>query len=301
MDFKQIEAFISVARLKSFSKAANSIYLSQPTISSHISSLEKELSVQLFDRNSKEVNLTPAGRCFLDYALDIINIRNNAITNLCDFNNTICGTLNISASTTPCNTIVPGLINMFSQKYPEITFNINEKSSGEIIEDIIDLECEIGLVGNVGKNDKIKNYCLVEDDLVLISNPSMNIPEEINLEDLSDYKFIMREKNSATRKTFEEGIAAKDFPLNKVNVICEVNNLDTLIQFVKTGTGVAIVSKDVGLDYVQAGKLKMTKIKGLDLKRYIYLVINSKRTLTPTARAFFKFCVKEFNINDFSL
>ncbi|WP_032123370.1 selenium metabolism-associated LysR family transcriptional regulator [Clostridium amazonitimonense] len=301
MDFKQIEAFISVARLKSFSKAANSIYLSQPTISSHISSLEKELSVQLFDRNSKEVNLTPAGRCFLDYALDIINIRNNAITNLCDFNNTICGTLNISASTTPCNTIVPGLINMFSQKYPEITFNINEKSSGEIIEDIIDLECEIGLVGNVGKNDKIKNYCLVEDDLVLISNPSMNIPEEINLEDLSNYKFIMREKNSATRKTFEEGIAAKDFPLNKVNVICEVNNLDTLIQFVKTGTGVAIVSKDVGLDYVQAGKLKMTKIKGLDLKRYIYLVINSKRTLTPTARAFFKFCVKEFNINDFSL
>ncbi|MBB6629971.1 selenium metabolism-associated LysR family transcriptional regulator [Clostridium algidicarnis] len=299
MDFKQIEAFISVAKLKSFSKAANSIYLSQPTISSHISSLEKELNIQLFDRNSKEVNVTPAGRSFLNYAVDIINTRNNAITNLCAFNNKICGTLNVSASTTPCHTIIPSLINKFSTEYPQIAFNISEKNSGEIIEDIINLDCEVGLVGDVGKTDKIKSYCLVEDNLVLISSPSMNIPKEITIEDLFNYKFIMREKNSATRKTFEDSLLSNGLDQNKLNILCEINNMDTLIQFVKSGTGVSIVSQNVGLDYVSSGKLNMSKIKDLDLKRYIYLILNSKRTLTPTANAFFEFCIKEFNVNNF--
>lgn len=91
MDFKQIEAFISVAKYKSFSKAANSVFLSQPAISSHISTLEKELSVQLFDRTSKEVLLTPAGNSFLKYALEILNARDKAVCCLSNFNNTVCG------------------------------------------------------------------------------------------------------------------------------------------------------------------------------------------------------------------
>ena len=117
MDFKQLEAFITVSKLRSFSKAANAIYLSQPTISSHISSLERELNIQLFDRTSKEVNLTPIGESFLQYANDIINIRNNAITDLSNFNNNITGVLNIAASTTPCNSLLPSLVSKFSELY----------------------------------------------------------------------------------------------------------------------------------------------------------------------------------------
>jgi DNA-binding transcriptional LysR family regulator len=296
MDFKQIEAFITVARLKSFSKAANAIYLSQPTISSHILSLEKELKVQLFDRNSKEVNLTPAGRCFLDYAVDIINTRNTAISSLCDFNNNIRGSLNISASTTPCNTIVPILISNFSKLYPDINFNIVEQSSGKIIDDIINLNCEIGIVGSIIDSDKIKSYCLMEDSLVLVSNPSMNIPDNVTLDMLSKYKFIMREKNSATRKTFEEELSNLGYLLSSLNVCCEVNNLDTLLQFVKAGLGISIVSKQVAKDYIDYGKLKYSMIDELSLKRSIYLVINSKRTLTPTARAFLNMCKEHFNL-----
>ncbi len=296
MDFKQIEAFISVAKFKSFSKAANSIYLSQPTISSHISSLEKELNIQLFDRNSKEVNLTPAGKYFLNYAMDIINLRNNALDNLGNFNSTICGTLELSASTTPCNTMVPVLIDKFIKLYPDTKFNINEKSSGEIVEDIINLDSEIGIVGSLSKNEKIKSYCLSEDDLVLISSPALNLPDEIELNSLMNYNFILREKNSATRKTFEENLLHKDFDTDKLKIVCEVNNLDTLLQFIKTGMGVSVVSKDVCSDYINSGKIKVTKIKDLYMKRHIYLVVNSKRTLTPIAKAFFNLCIDEFHI-----
>lgn len=298
MDFKQIEAFISVAKLKSFSKAANHIYLSQPTISSHISSLEKELNIQLFDRNSKEVNLTPAGKCFLEYAIDIINTRNNAVNCLCNFDNNISGTLNLGASTTPCNTIVPSLINKFFSEYPQIKFNILEQSSGEIIQDIIDLNCEIGIVGNISSNDKIKSYCLMEDELVVVSSPNFGLADEISLEEFLKQKLIMREKNSATRKTFENIMEEKGLNFNKINLCCEVNNLDTLIQFVKTGMGISIVSKGVSAEYEGIGLLKVSTIKDLSMKRYIYLVLNSKRTLTPTAKAFFDLCKREFNIEE---
>lgn len=296
MDFKQIEAFISVAKFKSFSKAANTIFLSQPTISSHIASLERELNIQLFDRTSKEVFLTPAGKSFLEYAINLINTRNNAISNLSNFNTTISGKLNLSASTTPCNSLVPELIRKFSELYSDICFNITEQSSGNIIKDILDVHCEIGIVGTTVKNDKIKSYKIMEDELVLISNTDLNIPDEITLKDLLKYKFIIREKNSATRSTLDTALESNGINPNLLNVFCEVNTLDNLLQFVKLGTGVSIISKRICFDYIDSSKIKITKITDLVLKRNLYLIVNSKRTLTPIANAFFSMCEKMFSL-----
>lgn len=298
MDFKQIEAFISVAKFKSFSKAATTIFLSQPTISSHIASLERELNVQLFDRTSKEVYLTPAGESFLGYAINIINTRNNAISNISDFNTKISGKLNLSASTTPCNSLVPDLIKNFSELYPDVRFNITEKSSGDIIKAILDLDCEIGIVGTTINNSKIKSYKLIEDNLVLASSTDLNIPDEITLADLLKYKFIIREKNSATRSTLDESLEEKGINPNLLNVFCEVNNLDNLLQFVKQGTGVSIISEKIGFDYIDKSKIKISKIKDLVLKRNLYLIINSNRTLTPIANAFFNMCTDMFSLKD---
>lgn len=298
MDFKQIEAFISVSRFKSFSKAANTIFLSQPTISSHIASLERELNVQLFDRTSKEVYLTPAGKSFLEYAINLISTRNNAISNLSNFNTTISGKLNLSASTTPCNSLVPDLIKKFSGLYPEVRFNITEQGSGDIIKNILDLQCEIGIVGTTINNSKIKSYKLMEDDLVLASSTDMNIPDEITLKDLLKYKFIIREKNSATRSTLDIALESKGINPNLLNVFCEVNNLDNLLQFVKLGTGVSIISEKISFDYIDSSKIKISKIKDLLLKRNLYLIINSKRTLTPVANAFFNMCQEMFSLKE---
>jgi DNA-binding transcriptional LysR family regulator len=296
MDFKQIEAFISVSKLKSFSKAANSIYLSQPTISSHILTLEKELNIQLFDRNSKEVNLTPAGKCFLDYAVDIINTRDNAISSLCAFNESICGRLTLSASSTPCSTIVPELVSEFGKLHPDVYFNIIEQSSGEVIKDIVNFNSEIGFVGSFAENDKIKSYRLLEDTLVLISNNSLMLPDAIAADELKNFSFILRKENSATRKTFENALSFHDLSVNQLKISCEVNNLDTLLQFVRAGLGVSIVSKHTASEFLSAADLKITIIKNLNLSRSIYLILNSKRTLTPTAQAFVKLCKSHFNI-----
>lgn len=294
MDFKQMEAFLSVAKLKSFSKAANAIYLSQPTISSHIASLEKELNVQLFDRTSKEVNLTPAGKCFLNYAVDIINLKNNAVSSLCDFNDNVKGKLYLTASSTPCNTIVTDLIRKFNNKFPNIQFMLKEQSSGAIIDDLLNYNYEIGLIGRKVDNDKINCYKLLDDELVVISSPVFNIAEEIDLKDIINYKFILRDKNSATRKTFEQALILNNIPLNSLNVICEANNIDTLIQFVRNGLGISIVSKKLYDEYYDCYKFNISHIKGLDLSRELNLIVHSKRTLTPIAKAFFNLCKEEY-------
>jgi DNA-binding transcriptional LysR family regulator len=296
LDFKQIEAFLCVAKLKSFSKAANTIFLSQPTISSHISSLEKELNIQLFDRTSKEVNLTPAGGSFMQYANDIINTRNHAVIALSDFNNNISGVLNLSASTTPCNTIVPGLLKQFASLYPDVTFNILEQSSGKIIKDILDLNTEIGIVGTYINNDKIKNFNIMKDELVIISSPQLNLPEILTVKEFSKYKFISREKNSATRNTFETELSNLNLSHNKLNILCEVNNIDTLIQLVQTGIGISIVSKNILKNY-RNDSIKISTLKNITLNRDIYLAVNCKRTLSPTARAFFNMCVEKYKLS----
>lgn len=296
MDFKQIEAFISVAKLKSFSKAANQIFLSQPTISSHISSLEKELNIQLFDRTSKEVNLTPAGESFFNYAVDIINTRNHAVHSIANFNKKICGKLNLSCSTTPCNTIVPELLKKFLDKYPDVTFNVKERGSGDIIKNILDLKSEIGIVGTCIDNPKITYFNIVEDDLIVISHPSLGLPADISVQELFKYKFIFREKNSATRITFENELAKNDLSLNALKILCEVNNIDTLIQFVRSGMGVSVLSKKLYENYAYDTNLKCSVISDLEIKRNIYLAINSKRTLSPTAKAFFEMCKTEFSL-----
>ncbi|NMM62110.1 LysR family transcriptional regulator [Clostridium sp. P21] len=297
MDFKQIEAFINVAKFKSFSKAANSCFLSQPAISSHIASLEKQLRVQLFDRTSKEVLLTPAGDSFLNYAIDILNARDKAISNLAKFNETVSGKLKLASSTTPCNTIVPTLIKKFHSLYPDVSFNIMERSSTEIIENIVKFNCELGIVGESVNDEKIKSYELMKDDLIVISSPEFNLPDSIKIESLLKYKFVLREEGSATRKTFEDALLKKGFYTSDINVYFEVNNLDTLLQFVKQGLGISVVSRQIFRDYISYGLIKETFIEDLSLKRYIYLILSSKRTLTPTSKAFFNLCKNYFNFN----
>ncbi|AKN33082.1 LysR family transcriptional regulator [Clostridium carboxidivorans P7] len=297
MDFKQIEAFINVAKFKSFSKAANACFLSQPAISSHISSLEKQLKIQLFDRTSKEVLLTPAGSSFLNYAIDILNARDKAISNLAKFNETVSGKLKLASSTTPCNTIVPILIKNFHTLYPEVSFDVMERSSREIIENIIKFDCELGIIGELVNDEKIKSYKLIEDDLIVISAPEFNLPSSIKIEELLKYPFVLREEGSATRKTFEDALQKQGFDTSNMEICFEVNNLDSLLQFVRQGLGISVVSSQVFRDYISYGLIKETAIENLYLKRYIYLILSSKRTLTPTSKAFFNLCKNHFKFD----
>ncbi|MDO6354913.1 selenium metabolism-associated LysR family transcriptional regulator [Caloramator sp. CAR-1] len=286
MDFKQIEAFINVAKFKSFSKAAEAIFLSQPTISAHISNLEKELNTTLFDRSSKEVNLTPAGKIFFDYALNLLNIRNNAIYSINEFQKNITGKLNIASSTTPCRFLLPSLVKKFTENYPSVDFDVKEDSTKNVIGLVLNGDVELGIVGETICDERLEYKKIADDNLILISSP--DVPSINSIEDMIKEKFILRESGSATRNVFEEFLSSNGL-LEKIKVAIETSSLEAVLQFVKNGLGVSVVSELACEDYIKAGYIKKHDVKNLDLKRNIYLVLHQKRTLSPAARAFKEF------------
>lgn len=287
MDFKQIEAFINVAKYKSFSKAAEAIYLSQPTISAHIASLEQELDTALFDRHGKEVRLTHAGSLFLEHAINLINIRNNAIISISDYENKISGRLNLGSSTTPCRFLVPSLVKSFSDLYPEVTFNIKEDSTKNVLENIITGESDIGIVGETSNDIRLSFSKISSDKLVVISN-NPNLPKDISIDDLLHQWFVIRDKGSATRNAFEKQLKANGYNIERIKIFAEVSSLEAVLQFVKSGAGVSIVSEIACQDYIKTDLIKKHNVKDLEILRDIYIVTHNKRTMPPVARAFFE-------------
>ncbi|MDD4504445.1 MAG: LysR family transcriptional regulator, partial [Clostridiaceae bacterium] len=138
MDFRQIEAFVYVVRFRSFSKAADAIYLTQPTVSSHINTLEKELGIKLIDRSGKNVEPTSAGKIFYEYANNLINIRDNAIFTLSEFTRKVEGKVEIAASTVPTEYLLPKLMIGFRNIYSNINFSVDQFDSKQVIDELLE-------------------------------------------------------------------------------------------------------------------------------------------------------------------
>ncbi|SKA97004.1 DNA-binding transcriptional regulator, LysR family [Caloramator quimbayensis] len=287
MDFKQIEAFVNVAKYKSFSKAAEAIFLSQPTVSAHIASLETELGVVLFDRSSKEIRLTQAGAVFLDYAINLTNVRNIAIARLSELGTKITGNLTIASSTTPCRFLLPQLLKTFYDKYPNVNYDIKEESTKEVVDMILLGNADVGIVGEIVKDAKLTYSKVYEDKLVIISS-NMSLPDVIPIDLLLSQRFILRERGSATRSVFENSLSQLGIELDKIKIFAEVSSLEAVLQFVKAGAGVSVVSQIACKDYIQTGLLSEHSIKDLNITRGIYVVTHNKRPLSPVAKEFLK-------------
>lgn len=301
MDFKQIEAFVYVVRHKSFSKAADALYLTQPTISSHISSLENILGIKLIDRSSKEIYPTTAGKIFFEYAQNLINMRDNAIYALKDFSTNIKGKLEIAASTVPSQYIVPELIINFLQKYKNINFNLIQLDTGQVIEELIDKKFEIGIVGSMIKNDKLVYEKLTKDKLVLITPCNKKykdmINKKISINELINEPFIFRESGSGTRQEFEKFLNKANVNPKSIKIIAQINNLEAIKQAVHLGLGVSIVSARSAEDYLKSGMLKVFEIEGFTMKREFYLVHYKNRPISPITKAFKSFALKYYKNN----
>lgn len=295
MDFKQIDAFVNVAKYKSFSKAAEAIYLSQPTVSAHIASLEEDLNKTLFDRNGKDVTLTYAGTIFLEYAINLINMRNTAISNLSEIDKKISGKLTIASSTTPCRFLLPSLVKSYHDEYKEVTYDIKEESTQKVVDMILSGHADIGIVGEIIKDSRLNYKKIGDDRLTLISNmPSL--PKNLTLDQLLKQSFVLRERGSATRHIFEEMLQLKGFSIDRIKVFAEVNSLEAVLQFVKNSIGVSMVSQLACEDYINAKLIKEHNLEGLDITRGIYIVTHIKRTLTPAAKAFLNHSIKNYEL-----
>lgn len=293
MDFKQIEAFVYVVRHKSFSRAADAIYLTQPTISAHINSLEKEVGIKLIDRSGKDIEPTEAGKLFYEHAVNLMNIRDTAVFSLSSYNNSLKGKIEIAASTVPSQSILPRLIKNFSVLYKEISFAVTQMDSEDVASAILEKKYEIGMIGTKIENSKLQCQKLIEDKLVLITPNTGNYAaidtDVISVKEMLKESFIIREAGSGTRREFERIVEKSNLPVSSIKILAQMNSTEAIKQSVSMGLGVSIMSKLSVQDYVRCGLLKAFDIEGLDLSRAFHVVHLANRPLSPLSSLFLKF------------
>lgn len=295
MDFKQIEAFVNVIKYKGFSRAAEATFLTQPTISAHVNALEKELKLQLIDRTKKEAILTAEGKLFYNYAMTMLNTREQAIHSLQNFSLNINGTIYIQSSSIPGEYIVPSLISEFKKEYGKAKFCLEQSDSSKVAENIKDHKGEIGFTG-YKENDGLMYKLLMKDNTVLITPENEFFKKregsKLSLKEFINEPFILRDKGSATRKAFERELENKGIAPTSINIAARMNSMEAIKQAVRGGIGVSIISE------VAADRAKLDKgylvfdIEDYNEAREFYMVYNDKLTMSPTVETF-KFFVLE--------
>lgn len=284
MDFKQIEAFVNVVRYKSFSKAADATFFTQPTISTHIRNLEKELGVKLLDRKSRTVEMTPQGSKFYKYAVEMINARALAFEAINDDSESLSGILEIQASSIPGVTFLPDLLAGFRNEHKGIQYYVSVSDTQSVIENISDRRGEIGFIGEKVTSSSIECTKVAADKSVLIAPVFYEIPSETKLADAVSYPFIWRETGSATRRTFEQAALDSGYGKEEFEVAALVDDMDAIIRSVEAGLGCAIISEKIASSL--GGRVKVANIKDFNEDRSFYMIRLRSISLSPAAEAF---------------
>lgn len=297
MDFKQIEAFVNVIKHKSFSKAADATYLTQPTISAHINTLEKELQMQLIDRSRREALPTAEGRLFYEYALSMLNTREQAVYSLQNFCLSINGIIEIQASSIPGEYMVPTLMSAFIKEYPDARFYLEQSDTDEALENLAEHKGEIGFTGG-RREDGLTYKTLMQDKAVLITPDTAYFREKkgraVNLKEVIEEPFVMREQGSATRVNFEEKLQTKGILPASLTVAARMNSMEAIKQAVAGGMGVSIIS-EIAADRERRDRdYLIFELEDYNTERDFYLVYDDKVTMSPTAETFKYFVLKQF-------
>ena len=297
MNLKQLEAFVQVAEGGSSSKAARELYLTQPTISAHISSLEKELNVRLFVRNTKEVSLSDNGKDLYKYAKQMVDLQGKIEEHFGMKKDSGKHCITIAASTIPAQYLLPKVLMCFNEKYPEEQFKIKETDSAQVVTQIVDCMADVGFTGTVLEKKHCKYIPFYKDELVIIA-PNTEKYRRFQEECPNDISWlkrehvIMREEGSGTRKEAEKQLRSAGVNMVDLEIIASIENQETIKKSVRKGIGVSILSRLAATDEAKAGQMLIFPIPGADEGRDINVVYNRNYQLSRSAERFIKI-VKE--------
>lgn len=292
IDFRHLETFCRIASFKSFSKAAEDLFLTQPTVSGHVLALEKSLSVRLFDRTGREVRLTKAGEIFHRSALKILTSRKELINALSEFSQGIRGELSLGASTIPGEYLLPKLMGDFKKEHPHFTISLKIADTREIVQYVIEGIIEFGLTGAKLNHTSLHHEKYTEDEIIVVSPPDhfLSRKKRVEIGDLFKEPWIIREEGSGTQMAVEKELRKKGVSLKQFHVVMEMGSTSSLKEGVKAGLGLAFISKRAAEDELTRRVLLRIDVEELDpILRQIYIVSYRGRTLSPIGMAFLRF------------
>ena len=298
MNLKQLEAFVQVSESGSFSKAAKELFLTQPTISAHISSLEKELNVRLFIRNTKEVSLSDDGKDLYRYAKQITDLEKAIEERFYMDSDDGKHFITIAASTIPAQYLLPKILMCYRERYPKEQIKIMETDSSEVVTQVVDHMVDVGFTGTVLEKKHCKYIPFYKDELAVITpdTPEYRILKEQNRDDIDWIKrkpLILREEGSGTRKEAEKQLKSAGISMETLDIVASIANQETIKKSVKQGMGITVLSRLAAED---ADGLLIFPIPGADEGRDINLVYNKNYQMTRSADRFIRIVKEVYDI-----
>lgn len=296
MDLRRLEIFAKVAELGSFSRAADSLFLTQPTVSEHIRALEDDLGVPLLDRLGRGAAPTRAGQLFLGYAQRILALAREARQAIDHFQGRMSGELVVGGSTIPGEYLLPALIGTFKSKYPEISVTLLIGDTRQVSEWVEEARAEVGVVGAKPTSRGLDSRELMTDELVVVvpANHPWSQRDAITVAELRGEPMVMRERGSGSREAIERALESIGLDLAALRVTGEMGSTQAIKQGVRAGVGIALISQRAVEDECRAHLLHCVKVRDLTVARGFHLILHRDRSRSPLAVAFLEFIESAF-------
>lgn len=293
MDFKQIEAFAAVMEHQSFSKAAEALYLTQPTVSAHVAMLEQELGVKLLHRTTKTLYPTQAGESLYAYARKLLDTREEACRIMSEQYGEQSAVVTLAASTVPAQNYLPKLTTAFRDEHPGIAFNVFHTNSYNAEAMLLSGKAELALIGKKPASPRCMAVPFAEDTLAVITPNSPRyqalLGRDFPLSMLLTEPFVSRELGSGTRAETEAFLRSVHIDPSQLNTVVETRSPEGVKKMVSEGAGIAIISKAASDDYAEFGKILSFSPNSTPPRRRLYVVKLRDRTLSRAAQLFFEF------------
>ena len=279
---QQLRIFKAIASEKSFTQAAEILFVSQPSLSKQIKTLENHLGILLLNRSGNKISLTEAGTVFLQYSERILALCEESCRALNDLKDGERGNLKIGASQTIGAYLMPRVLTLFAQSYPQITLNIDIDSTRIIAKKVADRIIDIAIVGGeiptgLKKNLEIENF--VEDELILIipkSHPfTRKKKKKISREDLYHLNFITLNPNSTIHKFIDNILVQNNIQTKQFNVIMELNSIEAIKTAVSLGLGAAFVSSSAIEKEIELKTVEIINIENIKITRTLSIITNT--------------------------
>jgi LysR family transcriptional regulator, low CO2-responsive transcriptional regulator len=290
MDFDQLETFLEVARLSSFSRAAEKRFRTQPAISSQIRSLEEEVGARLLDRSGGKVSLTAPGKIFQKYVEDTLEARRAILTAIAETERVPRGEIIVGANEGTCLHILPEVFSHFKREYPDVSVNIKRADYAKILESVIDNSVDFGVISLPVNDTRLTVVLIHRDELVAIAPPRHPLAKQksVTIAEVAAYPLVVP-KAGHTRDALEDLFHQRKL---KPRCAMELDSSELLKRFVAADVGVGFIARSNIEEDVKASVLAAIPISDATIRRDLALVFRKDKALSRAALAFIDIAVK---------
>lgn len=284
MDLDQLHTFLEIVRLKSFSKAAQSCFRTQPAVSAQVRQLEQDLNASLFERLGTKIALTTAGRIFAEYAEQILELRRRAQNTINELERVPRGELLIAANEATCIYVLPGVFSEFKKRFPNVQVLVDRSYGSRVVEAVVDNQADFGLTQLPVKEKRLQVNKIHSDEIKLIAPPNHPLAEkkQVLAVELLGQPLLLP-KTGTTRARLNAWLELVE---DEIQVSMELDSTEMIKRFVMAGLGVGFLAATHCREEVASGRLAAISLGPEPMVRTVGLIYRRDKALSKAGLGF---------------